>query len=66
MNMDKSLLIDLYPTMSNAEIAKILNISENNVSVRAWQLGLKKDATYLSSVNRRNGRKGLIARGVYG
>lgn len=64
--MDKALLIDLYPTTSNEDLAKMFGVTANNVRVRASQLGLKKDARYRSMVNRKNGKKGLITRGVYG
>jgi len=57
-------LCRLYPMKSNAEIARILGTSKNNVAITAWRLGLKKDVSYLSSVNRVNGAKGLKA--LYG
>lgn len=44
----------------------MFGVTANNVRVRASQLGLKKDARYRSMVNRKNGKKGLITRGVYG
>lgn len=45
--------------MSNKRIAEILGVSKSNVAITAWRLGLKKDAGYLSEVNRRNGRKAI-------
>lgn len=45
--------------MSNKWIAEILGVTANNVAQTAFRLGLKKDAAYLSEVNRRNGRKAI-------
>lgn len=57
--MDIVTLRKLYPTTSNAEIGRIIGESKSNVGKMAFVLGLKKDAEYLSTVNRRNGKRGL-------
>lgn len=53
-DMNTATLIRLYPMMSNKRIAEILGVSVSHVGVTAHRLGLKKNAGYLSEVNRKN------------
>ena len=52
---ERQILRAIYPTTPNAEIAQRLGISVALVAKRARFLGLRKDAKYLSGVNRSNG-----------
>jgi len=49
----------LYPMLSNKEIAARLGTSACWVATAAHRMGWKKESSYLSGVNRENGRKGL-------
>jgi DNA-directed RNA polymerase specialized sigma24 family protein len=55
--MDLAKIRELYPVMSNAEIARIVGCNVATVKYRAYQMGLRKDADCLSEINRRNGCK---------
>ena len=55
--MDLKTIRELYPVMSNAEIARIVGCNVATVKYRAYQMGLRKNADCLSEINRRNGGK---------
>lgn len=50
-------LRDMYPKTSCEELAIMLGLSIGMVKRRAYQLGLRKDMSYLSAVNKKNGHK---------
>ena len=47
----------LYPMLSNKEISARLGVSAGWVATAAHRMGWKKEPSYLSGVNRENGRK---------
>ena len=55
--MNTAILIRLFPTTSNEELARVLGATKGAVAAKAFRLGLKKDEKYLSSINQSNAYK---------
>ena len=58
----RAILKKMYATTPNAELSRMLGISEQMVRVRAYQMGIRKDRKYLSETNRKCAMKRSVSK----